>query len=116
LNPLLACLASCFHIKLSLHLIFPYLLSPFPILIPLSPRQAVQPATVIPQKLPINQFLPYPNLPPHIPHFSHKTNLILTFPISPFPNFSSIPIQLPLTPTLPPTPPKQIPQLPIKPV
>ncbi|MED0946789.1 NupC/NupG family nucleoside CNT transporter [Bacillus cereus] len=114
LNGLLGLIGSLFHIKLSLDLIFGYLLSPFAILIGVSPGEAVQAASFIGQKLAINEFVAYANLGPHMAEFSAKTNLILTFAICGFANFSSIAIQLGVTGTLAPTRRKQIAQLGIK--
>ena len=76
LNGLLGLIGSWFDIKLSLDLIFGYLLSPFAILIGVSPGEAVQAASFIGQKLAINEFVAYANLGPHMAEFSDKTNLI----------------------------------------
>ena len=114
LNGLLGWVGSWFDIKLSLDLIFGYLLSPFAILIGVSPGEAVQAASFIGQKLAINEFVAYANLGPHMAEFSAKTNLILTFAICGFANFSSIAIQLGVTGTLAPTRRKQIAQLGLK--
>ena len=114
LNGLLGLIGSWFDIKLSLDLIFGYLLSPFAILIGVSPGEAVQARSFIGQKLAINEFVAYANLGPHMAEFSDKTNLILTFAICGFANFSSIAIQLGVTGTLAPTRRKQIAQLGIK--
>lgn len=114
LNGLLGWVGSWFHIKLSLDLIFGYILSPFAILIGVSPNEAVQAASFIGQKLAINEFVAYANLGPHMSELSDKTNMILTFAICGFANFSSIAIQLGVTGTLAPSRRKQIAQLGIK--
>ncbi|MFD3448944.1 NupC/NupG family nucleoside CNT transporter [Microbacteriaceae bacterium 4G12] len=114
LNGLLGWVGSWFHIKLSLDLIFGYILSPFAILIGVSPHEAIQAAGFIGQKLAVNEFVAYGNLAKHMAELSDKTNIILAFAICGFANFSSIAIQLGVTGTLAPSRRQQIAQLGIK--
>lgn len=114
LNGMLGWIGSWFDIKLSLDLIFGYLLSPFALLIGVSPNEAVHAAGFLGQKLAINEFVAYANLGKEMAEFSDKTNMILTFAICGFANFSSIAIQLGVTGSLAPSRRKQIAQLGIK--
>ncbi|WP_369901791.1 NupC/NupG family nucleoside CNT transporter [Bacillus manliponensis] len=114
LNGMLGWVGSWFDIKLSLDLIFGYLLSPFAILIGVSPNEAVHAASFLGQKLAINEFVAYANLGKEMAEFSDKTLMILTFAICGFANFSSIAIQLGVTGSLAPSRRKQIAQLGIK--
>ncbi|MEI4829898.1 NupC/NupG family nucleoside CNT transporter [Bacillus sp. FJAT-53711] len=114
LNGLLGWVGSWFHIKLSLDLIFGYILSPFAVLIGVPPHEAIQAAGYIGQKLAVNEFVAYGNLAKHMGDLSEKTNIILAFAICGFANFSSIAIQLGVTGTLAPSRRQQIAQLGIK--
>ncbi|CAM4063369.1 Na+ dependent nucleoside transporter [Bacillus manliponensis] len=114
LNGMLGWVGSWFDIKLSLDLIFGYLLSPLALLIGVSPNEAVHAASFLGQKLAINEFVAYANLGKEMAEFSDKTLMILTFAICGFANFSSIAIQLGVTGSLAPSRRKQIAQLGIK--
>ncbi|TVX92674.1 NupC/NupG family nucleoside CNT transporter [Paenibacillus agilis] len=92
LNGGLGAVGGWFGFSITLEQIFGYIFAPLALAIGVPWSEAVQAGTFIGQKIVLNEFVAYSNFAPVMGTLSEKTQVIITFALCGFANFSSIAI------------------------